>query len=125
MSVDEAAKDIVAAAIKFHRALAPGLLESAYQACLAHELRRRQHRVECEVALSLEFEGVLIELGFESICNRPVGLSREQDCGNNSSHPPCTGVDLSPLERLVFGIDDPLERDLDTRRHPASGLKPS
>ena len=61
MTADEVATDIVDAAIKVHRALGPGLLESAYQACLAHERRRRQHRVECEVALSLLFEGVLIE----------------------------------------------------------------
>ena len=64
MTADEIAKDIVDAAIKVHRALGPGLLESAYQACLAHELRRRQHLVECEVALSLLFEGVLIEVGY-------------------------------------------------------------
>ena len=64
MPADEVAKDIVDAAIKVHRALGPGLLESAYQACLAHELRRRQHRVECEVPLSLQFEGVLIEVGY-------------------------------------------------------------
>ena len=49
---------------KFHRGLGPGLLESAYQACLAHELGRRQRRVECEVALPLQFEGVLIEVGY-------------------------------------------------------------
>ena len=64
MTADEVAKDIVDAAIRVHRALGPGLLESAYQACLAHELRRRHHRVECEVALSLQFEGVLIEVGY-------------------------------------------------------------
>ena len=64
MIADEVAKDIVDAAIKVHRALGPGPLESAYQACLAHELRRRQHLVECEVALSLLFEGVLIEVGY-------------------------------------------------------------
>jgi GxxExxY protein len=64
MTADEVAKDIVYAAIKVHRALGPGLLESAYQACLAHELRRRKHLVECEVALSLLFEGVLIEVGY-------------------------------------------------------------
>ena len=64
MTADEVAKDIVDAAIKVHRALGPGLLESAYQACLAHELRRRKHLVECEVALSLLFEGVLIEVGY-------------------------------------------------------------
>ncbi|MCI0620241.1 MAG: GxxExxY protein [Acidobacteria bacterium] len=49
MTADEVAKDIVDAAIKVRRALGPGLLESAYQACLARELRRRQHRLECEV----------------------------------------------------------------------------
>jgi GxxExxY protein len=64
MTADEVAKDVVDAAIKVHRALGPGLLESAYQACLAHELRRRKHLVECEVALSLLFEGVLIEVGY-------------------------------------------------------------
>ena len=35
MTADEVAKDIVDAALKVHRALGPGLLESAYQACLA------------------------------------------------------------------------------------------
>jgi GxxExxY protein len=64
MTADEVAKDIVDASMKVHRALGPGLLESAYQACLAHELRRRERRVECEVALPLEFEGVLIEVGY-------------------------------------------------------------
>jgi GxxExxY protein len=64
MTSDEVAKDIVDAALKVHRALGPGLLESAYQACLAHELGRRCHRVECEVALPLQFEGVAIEVGY-------------------------------------------------------------
>jgi GxxExxY protein len=32
--------------------------------CLAHELRSRQHLVECEVALPLQFEGTLIEVGY-------------------------------------------------------------
>jgi GxxExxY protein len=39
MTADEVAKDIVDAALKVHRALGPGLLESAYQACLAHDLQ--------------------------------------------------------------------------------------
>jgi len=45
MTADEVVKDIVDAAMKVHRALGPGLLESAYQACLAHEHRRRERRV--------------------------------------------------------------------------------
>ncbi len=52
------------AVLKVPRALGPGLLESAYLACLAQELQRRRHRVECEVVVSLEFEGVLIEVGY-------------------------------------------------------------
>ena len=64
MTAGEVAKDIVGAAIKVHRALGAGLLESAYQACLANELRRRRHRVECEVALPLPLEGMLIEVGY-------------------------------------------------------------
>ena len=64
MNADDVARDTVDAAIKVHRTLGPGLLESAYQACLAHELRARQHQVECEVAVPLRFEGVLIEVGY-------------------------------------------------------------
>jgi len=58
VTADEVAKDVVDAALKVHRALGPGLLESAYQACLAHELQRRRHCVECEV--SGAFLGVLV-----------------------------------------------------------------
>ena len=56
---------MVDSALKVHRALGPGLLESAYQACLAHDLQRRRHRVECEVVgVPLECEGVPIEVGY-------------------------------------------------------------
>ena len=104
MTADEVAKDIVDAAIKVHRALGPGLLESAYQACLAYELRRRQHRVQCEVPLSLQFEGALIEVGYR--IDMPIDqLVLEQNDRKNSSHPRCTAVDLSQTEWLVFGID--------------------
>jgi GxxExxY protein len=64
MSADEVAKDIVDAALKVHRALGPRLLESAYQACLAQDLERRRHCVECEVGVPLEFEGAFIEVGY-------------------------------------------------------------
>ncbi len=39
--IEAVAKDIVDAAIKVHKALGPGLLESAYQQCHAYELRQR------------------------------------------------------------------------------------
>jgi len=64
MTADEVAKEVVDAAIKVHQFLGPGLLESTYQACLTHELRRREHNVECELALPVKFEGMPIEVGY-------------------------------------------------------------
>ena len=64
MTADEVARDIVDAAIKVHRTLGPGLLESAYQACLAYDLRRRERQVECEIAVPLDYDGMRIEVGY-------------------------------------------------------------
>lgn len=64
MDIEAVARQIVDAAIKVHRALGPGLLESAYQACLAHELRKRRLRVECEVTLPVVYDGVRIDAGY-------------------------------------------------------------
>lgn len=61
---EEVAAVIVDAAIKVHRALGPGLLESAYQHCLAHELRKRGLKVETEVILPIVYEGLKIDAGY-------------------------------------------------------------
>ena len=47
-----------------HSALGPGLLESAYAACLAHELRERGLRVVMQHPLPVLYRGVQIELGY-------------------------------------------------------------
>jgi len=64
---EQIAADIVDSAIKIHSALGPGLLESAYQACLAHELTNRGYTVATEVLLPLEYAGLTIE--------KPIGLT--------------------------------------------------
>jgi GxxExxY protein len=64
MTVDEISGSIVDAAIKVHSALGPGLLESAYETCLEHELRKRGHRVLTQVPLPVTYEGIRIELGY-------------------------------------------------------------
>ena len=61
---EEIATIIVDAALKVHRALGPGLLESAYQHCLAHELRKRGLRVETEVAQPVMYAGERIDVGY-------------------------------------------------------------
>jgi GxxExxY protein len=64
MELSEITAQIVDAAMKVHTALGPGLLESAYEACLAHELRKRNLQVETQVALPVHYDGVEIELGY-------------------------------------------------------------
>ena len=64
MDIEEIAKIIVDSAIKVHRALGPGLLESAYQQCLAYELRKRGLRVDCEVTLPIVYDGQQIDTGY-------------------------------------------------------------
>jgi GxxExxY protein len=58
--------EIIGAAIKIHRTLGPGLLESAYEACLAHELKKLGLRVECQKPVPLIYESVKLECGFRA-----------------------------------------------------------
>jgi hypothetical protein len=56
--IEQIAEQVIDAMPKVHRALGPGLLESTYQTCLAHELRCRAIEVGCEVALHVSYERV-------------------------------------------------------------------
>ncbi len=62
--IEAIAKDIVDAAIKVHKTLGPGLLESAYQTCLAYELRDRGRKVVTEITLPITYNGQVIETGY-------------------------------------------------------------
>ncbi len=62
--IEAVGKDIVDTAIKVHKALGPGLLESAYQHCHAYELRQRGRKVFTEVVLPILYEGQPIEAGY-------------------------------------------------------------
>jgi GxxExxY protein len=64
MEIEAVAKEIVDAAVKVHRALGPGLLESAYQACLAYELGQRGLEVLTEVVLPVVYDGQKIDAGY-------------------------------------------------------------
>ena len=64
LNIERVAREIVDSAIKVHRALGPGLLESAYQKCLAYELQKRELDVKCEVVLPINYDGVEIDAGY-------------------------------------------------------------
>jgi GxxExxY protein len=56
--------EIIGAAIEVHRALGPGLLESAYEACLAHELEERGLYLERQKALPVFYKDVMLDCGY-------------------------------------------------------------
>jgi GxxExxY protein len=62
--IEAVATDVVDAAIKVHKALGPGLLESAYQQCHVYELRQRGRKVLMEVLLPLVYADQKIDAGY-------------------------------------------------------------
>ena len=61
---DPIAGQIIEGAIKVHRALGPGLLESSYEVCLEHELASRRLHVDRQVPLPIVYEGVRLDCGY-------------------------------------------------------------
>ncbi|MBP1773434.1 MAG: hypothetical protein H6P99_2597 [Holophagaceae bacterium] len=57
------AASIVDAAVKVHSTLGPGLLERIYEICLIHELTKRGHKVESQVAVPINYDGIQLEAG--------------------------------------------------------------
>jgi GxxExxY protein len=61
---EAAAQALIDAAIAVHRTLGPGLLESVYEICLAHELQRRGHAVTTQAALPVVYDTMKLEGGY-------------------------------------------------------------
>lgn len=55
---------VIGAAIEVHRALGPGLLESAYEECLCHELYLQGIKFERQMPLPVEYKGVKLDCGY-------------------------------------------------------------
>lgn len=64
MTENEISKIIVDCALKVHRVLGPGLLESSYEECLFYEIGKRNLKVEKQKALPLIYEEVKLNVGY-------------------------------------------------------------
>jgi GxxExxY protein len=64
MKENEITGKIIDAAMRVHSSLGPGLLESAYETCLMHLLRKEGLQVRTQVSLPIEFEGVKLDAGY-------------------------------------------------------------
>jgi GxxExxY protein len=66
MNENQIATEVVDAAVKIHSTLGPGLLESVYEVVLARELERRGLRVERQVPIPIEYDGLRFDEGFRA-----------------------------------------------------------
>lgn len=64
LTANQVSHSVITAAMRVHTALGPGLLESAYQACLQHELSELGLSSAAQVGLPLVYEGIKLELGY-------------------------------------------------------------
>ncbi|HYA26065.1 MAG TPA: GxxExxY protein [Terriglobales bacterium] len=94
---------IIGAAIKIHRRLGPGLLESAYEACLAYELRQVGLKIEQQKAVPLIYEGVKLECGFRADLVVEHRVAVELKC-KEAIHPVDLSQLLSHLRLLNFRV---------------------
>jgi len=64
MDIDSLTKNIIGAAMDVHRALGPGLLESAYEECLCHELALRDLAFQRQFSMPVRYKGVSLDCGY-------------------------------------------------------------
>ena len=62
---DALSHEIISAAIEVHRHLGPGLLESAYQKCLEHELFTKDIKFRAQVDLPIQYKGVFLNAAYK------------------------------------------------------------
>lgn len=65
MELNELTEKIIGCAIKVHRELGPGLLESAYEVCLVHELRKAGLSVEKQVPVPIIYDGIALDACYQ------------------------------------------------------------
>jgi GxxExxY protein len=64
LDVNKTTEAVIGAAIEVHRHLGPGLLESAYEECLCHELKFRNIAFKRQVPLPVVYKGVRLDCGY-------------------------------------------------------------
>jgi GxxExxY protein len=64
LDINKLTRDVIGAAVEVHKVLGPGLLESAYEECLCHELRLRNIAYERQKELPIEYKGIKLDCGY-------------------------------------------------------------
>ena len=103
MTGNELTRRIIGGAIEVHQRLGPGLLESAYRACLAHELRKRGLAVIEEQPIPVIYDGLKLNCGFRAdlLVERTVVLELK---AKSAIHPVDHAQTLSHLRLMKLRI---------------------
>ena len=64
MDINELSSKIIGGAIEVHKALGPGLLESAYEECMCHELNLQGFSLERQKPLPVTYKGIILDCGY-------------------------------------------------------------
>ncbi len=93
MELNEISGQVVDAAMKVHSALGPGLLESAYEACLVYELRKRGLHVDSQSPLPVNYDDLRLDVGYriDLLVEQVVivELKAVDDCFRSTKHSFC------------------------------------
>ncbi len=85
MKNEQVTAQIIKASLRVHSLLGPGLLESAYRLCLAHELTKHGVEVQSEIPVAIVYDGLKIDVGYR------IDLLVEQ----------CVVVELKTVRKLM------------------------
>jgi len=99
----ELSNEIIGAAITVHRRLGPGLLESAYEACLAYELQALGKKVERQKPVPVFYDGVKLDCGFRADLVVEGRVVLELKC-KDALHPVDEAQLLSHLRLLNISV---------------------
>jgi GxxExxY protein len=105
MTDDEIGHAIIGAAMKVHSTVGPGLLESAYEACLTYELEKQEIAVRRQVSLPLRYEDLVIDNGYriDLLVGDRVIVELKGGAGDFTGAP-WTVAELPPARRIPVGL---------------------
>ena len=103
MDINTITQSIIGAAIEVHRRLGPGLLESAYRVCLAHELNKRGLKVVQEKPIPVVYDNVKLDCGFRAdlVVNQIVVVELK---AKTTIHPVDKAQTLSHLRLMNLSV---------------------
>ena len=116
VELDRITEQIIGAAIEVHKVLGPGLLESAYEECLCHELSLRDIPFERQKPLAVEYKGCKLDCGYR-LAGCGGGGRRNQSVQSNRTHTRGTITHLSETWQVENRAAHQLQRPCSERGH--------